>query len=194
MAEKRALQRRSILRSYAWLMAIISLLILVGSGIVYLLNQSWAIQAQIGAGVGVVLLLGAVLLRPDAVRTVLTGRPVKYGSNAVVMSLAFISILGLINFLVLKYEWEYDLTETGQFTLSEQTIQILEKIDRPVEVIGFFQNSDPRLNRAKDYLERYSHYTNHLTYEFHDPDVEPLLAQKYELNNYGLKVHRFGMG
>jgi ABC-type uncharacterized transport system involved in gliding motility auxiliary subunit len=186
MAEKSPPQHRSILRSYAWLMAIVSLLILVGSGIIYLLNQSWAIQAQIGVGVGAVLLLGAVLLRPDAVRTILTGRPVKYGSNAVVMSLAFISIMGLINFLVLKHEWEYDLTETGQFTLSAQTIQILEKLDRPVEVIGFFQNSDPRLDRAKDYLERYSHYTHHLTYEFHDPEIKPILARKYELNNYGL--------
>lgn len=186
MPKKRDLQRHPILQSYAWLMVIISLLTLVGSGVIYLINQSWAIQSQIGAGVGAVLLLGAVLLRPDAVRTILTGRPVKYASNAVVMSLAFISILGLINFLAPKYEWEYDLTETGQFTLSEQTIQILEKIDRPVAVIGFFQNSDPRLSRARDYLERYSHYTHHLTYEFHDPEIEPILAQEYELNNYGL--------
>jgi ABC-type uncharacterized transport system involved in gliding motility auxiliary subunit len=186
MSEKSPLEHRSILRAYAWLMAIVSLLILAGSGIIYLLNQSWAIQAQIGAGIGAVLLLGAALLRPEAVRTALTGRPVKYGSNAIVMSLAFIGILGLINFLALKHEWEYDLTETGQFTLSAQTIQILEKLDRPVEVIGFFQNSDPRLNRAREYLERYGHYTHHLTYEFHDPEIEPILAQKYELNNYGL--------
>ncbi len=102
------------------------------------------------------------------------------------MSLAFIGILGFINFLSLKNNQEYDLTETGLFTLSEQTIQVLKDLDQPVQVVGFFQASDSRLIWAKDYLERYSHYTDQLTYEFHDPNIEPALAQSFELSNYGL--------
>ena len=119
-----------MLCSYAWLVALIGLLLFIGSSIAYILNRSWAIQAQVGAGIGIVFLLGAVLLRPDAVRSVLTRRPVKYASNAIVKTLAFIGILALINFLALEYEWNYDLTETGQFTLSEQTIQILQKLQK----------------------------------------------------------------
>lgn len=186
MAEDTLTPHRSALHSYAWLIAIVGLLLLVGSGVVYILNHSWAAQVEIAGAFGIVLMLSAVLLRPDAVRMALTGRPVKYGSNAVVMSLAFIGILGFINFLSVKNNREYDLTETGQFTLSEQTVQILEKLDRPVQVIGFFQTNDYRSKWAKDYLERYSQYTDHLTYEFHDPNVEPALARSFDLSNYGL--------
>jgi ABC-type uncharacterized transport system involved in gliding motility auxiliary subunit len=176
----------SIFRTYAWLIAIVGILIFIGSGLIYLIYQTWKTHAEVGVGIGVVLLLGAVLLRPDVVRTVIAGRPVKYASNALVMSLAFIGIVGLVNFLVAKNTWEYDLTESAQFTFSQQTIQVLEKLDRPVEIIGFFQSGDPRQDLAKGYLERSSQYTPYLTYEFHDPNIEPTLAQSYELSNYGL--------
>ncbi len=177
---------KASLRSYAWLIAILGLLLVVGSGIAYLLNRAWGLQAELGLGLGSLFLLGAVLLRPDAVRKAFSRRPVKYASNAVIMSLAFLGILGFINFLSLKNEYEYDLTETGLFTLSEQTVQILENLDEPIQVIGFFHTGDPRLERAEEYLERYSHYTNQLTYEFHDPNIEPALAQSFELTDYGL--------
>ncbi len=173
-------------RTYAWLIAIIGLMLALGSSLLYLFEHSWAIESQIGFGIGGVLLLGAVLLRPDAVRTVLTGRSVKYGSNALIMSVAFIGILALINYLALKYNFEYDLTETGLFTLSDQTVKTLENIDEPVQIIGFFQTGDPRIKLAQEYLKRYSRYTPHLTYEFHDPNIEPALAQSFELGNYGL--------
>ena len=175
-----------VMRSYAWLVASVGLLLLVGSGIAYLLNPIWVFEAQLGSGLGLILLLGAMLLRPEVVRSAVTGRSAKYGSNAVIMSLAFMGILGLINFLSFKKNHEYDLTETGDFTLSEQTIQILGKLDQPVQVMGFFQAADPRFTLAKDYLDRYAQHTQYLTYEFHDPNVEPALAQSFELSNYGL--------
>ena len=176
----------SILRSYAWLIALLGVFVLIGSGIIYLFSRSWKLQAEVGSGLGIVLLLGAVLLRPDAVRTALAGRPVKYASNALVMTLAFIGIVGLVNVLAVKNRWEYDVTENAQFTLSPQTIKILEKLDKPVQVIGFFQTGDPRQDLAEDYLQRSSQYTNFLSYEFHDPNVEPTLAHKYELSHFGL--------
>ncbi len=174
------------IHSYAWLIAIAGLLLLLGGGVAYWLNQAWAVEAQIVAGGGLLLLLLAVLLRPDVVRRALTGRPARYSSNAAIMSLVFILILGLINFINFKNNREYDLTENGLFTLSEQTIQVLQNIDEPVQIIGFFQAGDLRLKWAEDYLERYSHYTEQLTYEFHDPNIEPALAQSFELSNYGL--------
>ncbi len=173
-------------RGYAGWIAVAGLLLLAGSGVAYSVNQSWAFESQLGAGAGGVLLLGAVLLRPEAVHAAVTGRSSRYGSHAVVLSLAFIGILGFINFIVLKNDWEYDLTETGRFTLSKQTIQILKGLNAPVQVIGFYKAGDPRVTLARDYLKRYSQYTKHLSYEFHDPNIEPALAQSFKLSSYGL--------
>lgn len=173
-------------RAAARSLAIAGALLTVGSMVVYAAENRWAFETQVGAGLGGMLLLGAVLLQPDTVKAAFTGRSVRYGSNAVVVSLAFIGILLLINFLSLKYNYELDLTETGLYTLSEQTITMLNTITEPVLVMGFFQSGDPRLTRAREYLERYSRHTHYLAYEFHDPNIEPALAQKYELSSYGM--------
>lgn len=176
----------SPIRGYARLIALMGLVLFITGIVVYFLNPVWNTFARIGMSLGLVLLLAAVLLRPDAVRTFLAGRPVKYASNALVMTLAFLGILGLLNFLAAKHNWEYDLTENGQFTLSEQTIKFLRDLDRPVHVVGFFKTGDPRQALAKDYLKRCGYYTDQLTYEFHDPNVKPGLAESYKLSNYGL--------
>jgi len=108
-------------RNLAWGFALAGSLLLTAGGIIYIVNQSWRIHAQIGGGIGLMLVLSAVLLRPDAIRTFLAGRPVKYASHAIVKSVAFLGILILINFLAVTYGGEIDLSETGQFTLSEAT-------------------------------------------------------------------------
>jgi ABC-type uncharacterized transport system involved in gliding motility auxiliary subunit len=93
---------------------------------------------QVGLSVGAVLILVAVLLRPTAVHLVLTGRRPQYASNALIMCLAFVGILFFVNFLSFKHSTEFDLTETGQFTLSAQTIAVLENLTEPVQIVGFF--------------------------------------------------------
>ena len=186
MVDKIPPKHPSPLRNFAWLIALAGSLLLIAGGIIYIINQGWSIHAQIGGGIGLVLVLGAAFLRPDAVRTFLAGRPVKYASYAVIKSVAFLGIVILINILAIKCGGEVDLTETGQFTLSDETVQVLQQLDRPVEVIGFFQHGDPRLRVAQDHLERYCRHTDLLSYEFHNPTLNPKLAERYGLNDYGL--------
>lgn len=181
MVDKISGPPRSALRTYAWWTAMAGLLTLIGSSFIYWINQAQVVEARFGTGLGIILLLAA-LLRPKGIRKTFNRHPVKY----VLMNLAFIGVLVALNVAAIKYKLEYDLTETSQFTLSPQTIQTLKQLDQPVEVMVFLQSDDPRLELARDYLQRYTYYTHHLSYEFHDPDYEPALVKKYKLTNYGL--------
>ncbi len=172
--------------SLAWPAAIAGTVLVVGSGIAYSIEKSLMFHAQIGASIGAIFLLSAALARPRAVQIALIGRSAKYSSYAYLTSAAFLGILAFINFIGFKYDHEIDLTETRLFTLSPETIAVLKGIDEPVQVIGFFKPGDPRAKRTREILERYSHYTTHLTYQFHDPHVNPTLARSYELENYGI--------
>jgi ABC-type uncharacterized transport system involved in gliding motility auxiliary subunit len=174
-------------QNFAWLTALAGFLLFILGGVIYVFfDQAWRVYAQIGAGIGLILLLGTALLRPDAVRTVLAGRPVKYTSHAVVKSVAFLGILIFINILAAKYGGEIDLTETGRFTLSDETIGVLQQLDHQVEIVGFFRRGDPRMRIAQDHLERYSRHTDFITYEFHNPDLSPESIERYGLSNHGL--------
>ena len=186
MVDPSSPQSDPTLRPYTRIIIIAGLLILAGSCVIFLVNSNWILKAQIGFGIGVVLLLVAIFLQPNAVHTALVGRSVRYGSVAVIKILAFVGILVFINFLSLKSDLEYDLTETGQYTLSTHTVKFLKNLDEPVQIVAFFQVGSHHWAMAKEYLERYSHYTNHLTYALHDPNDEAALAKSYEVDSYGM--------
>jgi NADH:ubiquinone oxidoreductase subunit 6 (subunit J) len=133
---------------------VVGLLVLGGSCVIYLINPASTLLVQVGVTVGAVLLLVVVLMRPNVAHVAITGRSVRYASNAGVMCLAFIAILVLINFLSFKHNYEFDLTETGEFTLSQQTIEVLKSLSEPVQVIGFFRAGDYQWAKTKEYLER----------------------------------------
>lgn len=173
-------------RSLAWLLALAGIILLIVSGIVNSVEKSWSFHSQIGASLGAILLLTAVMARPDAVQAALTGQSDRYRHHAYITSVAFLAILALINFISARFDYEIDLTETGLFTLSPETIAVLEDIDEPVQVIGFFKPGDPRIQRIDQLLERYNHHTPYLSYEIHYPDANPTLARSYELQNYGV--------
>ena len=159
--------------------------ILVGSTIYYLAYPQRTLTAQFGASLGVVLLLVVILLKPGVVHTLITRRS-DNTADALVMCLAFAGILLVIYFLSFKYDYELDLTETGEYTLSRQTMKVLENLTEPVQVIGFFRAGDRRWTEARKYLERYAHYSNLLTYKLYDPLSETSLVKKYKVNSYGL--------
>ncbi len=173
---KRALQ----VKRFAPLIAILGLVTLIVGGLIYVLNRTFDLPVQIILSLGVVLLAVAAILRPDAIQSAISGRRAKYGSNAVVMTLAFVGILAVLNFLGQENHKRFDLTEDKDYTLSPQTIQILENLKEPVHIIGFFVLGDSRQMDAKDLLDEYRFYTDKLTYEFVDPDVQRAFASQFE--------------
>ncbi len=62
----------------------------------------------------------------------------------------------------------------------------MSNLEHPVHIVGFLRAGSPQRAIAEDYLSRSQPYTDHLSYEFHDPNVEPGLARSYGLQDYGL--------
>jgi ABC-type uncharacterized transport system involved in gliding motility auxiliary subunit len=86
-------------------------------------------------------------------------------------------------------DWRYDTTETGEFTPLPEMVDLLQSLDEPIHVIGFytFQTAFQR-DQAQALLDGMKAYTSQLTYEFQDPDENPLLAQQFELSFDGTLV------
>lgn len=117
-------------------------------------------------------------------------RQVRFGTNAIIMTVAFIAILVLINILVARTNVRWDLTATGEFSLSPETIAILADLEQPVEIIGFFNQAQQQAaqEELRSRLESYAARTDLVSYEFVDPDVNPTLAQSYNVAEYGTVV------
>ena len=113
-------------------------------------------------------------------------RGARYGSQALASSLLLLAALALINFIATRHNHSFDLTESGLFTLSSQTRQVLRTLNRNVRLLAFF-STDGR-TQAAALLRRYAQETPHLTYEIIDPDQDPDAAQRYGVTAYGTVV------
>ncbi|TEU10504.1 MAG: hypothetical protein E3J25_08885, partial [Anaerolineales bacterium] len=84
---------------YARHVAIAGLVALVLSLAGLLVVGQARLWIELVGSAGLVLLAASVLLRPEEIRAALTGRRARYGGNALLMSVAFFAIVGLLNYL-----------------------------------------------------------------------------------------------
>lgn len=138
--------------------------------------------------IGLVMLFLALVLSPRAVAMFMAGRQGRYGTNIVIMTVAFFAIAVLLNFLLFRTSTRIDVTATRVFTLSPQTTQILDGLDRPVRANAFFVPEDGSTafaqQQAEDLLHEFSRNSPNFTYRFIDPELERTLAKQYDVSDY----------
>ena len=113
-------------------------------------------------------------------------RSTQAGTNAIIATLAMVAILGLINFLGVRYGQPVDLTENQLFTLSPLSQWVVRKLQQPVKVWIFSPNPNPV---DLDLLKNYRRYGSKLEYEYVDPELKPTLAQKFNVKPPGGEVY-----
>jgi len=132
------------------------------------------------------------LLDPDRVRKFLTGRQAQYGSNSLILFIAFTGILVAVNILAEEYPQRWDVTEDKQHTLAPETIQALETLPESVYATAFYST---RLNTetAGQLLEDFKANSNgNFDYQFMDPDSNPLLVNQLGITGDGKILLQMG--
>ena len=109
-------------------------------------------------------------------------RSTEVGTNALISILAVLAILGLVNFLALRYSLRIDLTENQLFTLSPQSQEIVKKLPEPLKVWVFEPQTD---SDDQKLLENYRRNGSKFAFEFVDPQVKVGLAQKFNVKSLG---------
>lgn len=118
--------------------------------------------------------------------TPLKSRMFKYGSNAFAAVLVVLGILVMVNFLADRYRRRIDTTEGKIFSLSDQTVTLLDSLKKNVEVVAFFTAQDrPGFERL---LQLYAYESGRFSYRFVDPDKEPTEARRFNIKEYNTSV------
>ena len=146
----------------------------------------------LGVAILVIGLAVYTLLDPERVRKYLTGRQVRYGSNSMVLFVAFTGILVVINMLAQQYPQRWDVTEDKQHTLAPETSQALQSLPEPVYATAFYSI---RLNSesAGQLLEDFKANSNgNFDYQFMDPDSNPVLVNQLGITGDGKILLQMG--
>lgn len=165
-------------------------LLIIAGAIVTMVTRQFELVNNLLMGSGAVLLLLYAFLRPDDIRAFIGGRHARYGASTLLSILFFAAIAALLYWIAYQNEdWRLDVTETGEFTPPQETVELLRSLDEPVHVIGFYTvDLGAQRDQARTILESLAASSNRFTFEFQDPETNPLLAERYELNFNGTLV------
>jgi ABC-type uncharacterized transport system involved in gliding motility auxiliary subunit len=110
-------------------------------------------------------------------------RQARYGAIATLGVVVALALTVAVNYLGARRNKRWDLTASRQYTLSDQTIKILQSLDSPAKFTVYdqqvnFDNFRPRLNS-------YAYYSPQVAVEYIDPDLRPAEATKAGVQQYG---------
>jgi ABC-type uncharacterized transport system involved in gliding motility auxiliary subunit len=184
---------RQILR---WCSIGISLVALAVAAGLWIVQHQWNLYLQLSLGLFIIGLALFVAMDPGAIRKALTGRQARYGSNALILTIAFLGILVVVNILAYKYPKRWDLTEDQSNTLAKETIDVLKSLPNTVVAKAFYTSSSTIASSkesAKTLLDQYVYNSSgKFQYEFIDPNKDPVAAQDAGISKDGSIVLYMG--
>lgn len=135
-----------------------------------------------------VILLGLAayaFMAPDTIRRFVSGRQARYGSNALILILAFVGIVFVVNYLAYQNPKSWDLTEDKSHTLASETLQALATLPDKVTAIAFFSQALDTSN-AEQILQDFKENSNgNFDFQFVDPDRDPVAARQAGITGDG---------
>ncbi len=113
-------------------------------------------------------------------------RQTRQGTLAATSVLIVLAILVAINYIAKQQTKRWDLTAAKQYTLSDQSRNILAKLDAPLEILVFDRETE--FQRFRDRLREYESGSKQIKTEYVDPDRKPTVAQQHAVQQYGTIV------
>ncbi len=89
-------------------------------------------------------------------------------------TIGMVAVFAAIGYLSTRFPMRFDLSEQKEHSLSKQTVNMLQHLDKPVHV-AFFH--DPAMRETVELYELMQKVTPKLTVEFHDPMLNPAQAR-----------------
>ena len=170
-----------MMKTYATPISLVGATLVVSGGLALALAPGMEWLPAVNAGLGALLVALAGVLNPDLFR--------HYGRwlNAFWGGIMVFAILVMVNFLANRYPQRLDVTEGSLHSLSPLTVQTLESLEIDVEAIAFMEGGKDDVLRGL--LEQFSvHGAERFSYEFVDPDRDPVRTRDYGVRSYNTLV------
>jgi ABC-type uncharacterized transport system involved in gliding motility auxiliary subunit len=135
------------------------------------------------AWAGLVCVLAYTLSQWREIARMFSRRQARYGTLSGISILVVLGILIAINYIGSRQSKRWDLTANKQFSLSDQTKNVLVKLDAPLEVKVFAQEQE--FPRYQERMKEYEYASKKISTEYIDIDKKPSLAKQNGVDRYG---------
>jgi ABC-type uncharacterized transport system involved in gliding motility auxiliary subunit len=100
-------------------------------------------------------------------------------------TLGVVGVLVALAYLSVRHPFRFDLTTTGEYSLSASTVTMLKRLERPVRIVFFH---DPMMRHTVELYELIAAQTPRVRVEFYDPMINPAAARMLGVNFAGTAV------
>jgi ABC-type uncharacterized transport system involved in gliding motility auxiliary subunit len=160
-------------------------LIGVGALIATVIGVIW--QGGINLLIGGLLALSAVSIGIWAAVTpadfigFITGKHVRYGTFAAFSTMLLIGVVVMVFLFLSRATLTLDMTSNRLYTLSQASLNLIERVSRPVQITGFYTPASLPVREIDDQFFRlYSAASDNLIRRVYiDPIEQPAVAQRF---------------
>jgi gliding motility-associatede transport system auxiliary component len=167
------------MQRFAPFYGVVGVILLLFAGIAYFITRMISGYVVAHTILGLLAVIVYLASAKGSIRTFFGERSTKYGVSAALYAVLFLAVLIAVNYLSTRHHRRFDLTEGGVYSLSPQSLGILQHLDKNLEVNAFVEaGSDPQL---RELLESYHYASDKVSYSIIDPDKQPDLAERFKI-------------
>ncbi|MEI6221668.1 MAG: GldG family protein [bacterium] len=123
-------------------------------------------------------------------------RQTRHGINFGILLIGVFGIIVVVNVIASKKVIQFDMTAKKNYSLSDKTVQVLTQRlkDQDVKILGFFATSDETGGKqtTKELITSYRRYDDRISIDFIDPELDPIKANKFNIDRFGEVVISIG--
>jgi ABC-type uncharacterized transport system involved in gliding motility auxiliary subunit len=175
-----------MLKRILGILSYVGMALVFGALAVRILRPAWDQYAVYASWAGLALVALYTIGQWREIVAFFRRRSARYGALASASVLIVLGILIAVNYLSTRENKRWDLTANRQYSLSEQTVKLLQGLKSPAKFVVFDRQEN--LERFRSRLSEYEYYSNQVDVEYIDPDRRPVQAKEYEIQTYGTVV------
>jgi len=97
-------------------------------------------------------------------------RRLKFGANIAAMTILGFVLLVMANYLASRHYARFDMTANKRYTISQETVDVLKNLKKPVKAIVVFRPVEPMYDLIVQTLREYERLSDNFQLELVDPD------------------------
>ncbi len=163
------------------------LLLILLFGIIALIRGEFEMWTVAGMAAGIVITGVYVISDWQNVKKYFTSKTARYGINSIVYSLLVIAILVVVQVIFTLNTIQIDLTKQKKYSLSDQTIKVLQGLKDTIEAY-YFYSVKARNTQIEDTLKQYEKKNAKFKFISVDADKNPSVAKRFNVDRYGIVV------
>ena len=110
----------------------------------------------------------------------------------IIFTVLFMTVIGLLAWLGKTYQTEFDFTHSQQNSLHGSTQKLLQKLDKPLELIAYIPDDVVVHKGLKKRVSKYQKYKKDISLEIINPDLNPDRAKADGIQFSGQLLIRLG--